>query len=556
MRNLRLCGLLAVSIMAQDARIEWLTGSQRFVTSGVYARARLLRDGRVALVYSDGPAVWVRYSHDRALSFGQPVLVANTPNVDDTNSELLELDNGWLAYTWNERPRLPNLPYTITMSLSKDGGASWEPGRRIFTGGSAWSVGVWEPIFLQLPNGILQVYFADESVFPNSGEQQITMLESRDRGTTWDAPRRVSFAPGFRDGMPVPCILPNGAGMVMAIEDNSVGPSHRFKPRIVWTPVDQLSWPHWVGLGTERRWDPLRTPIPESVYAGAPYIVQFPGGEMALAWQSTEGRPVGNPPEGNSVMRVAVGNEFARDFTNEQSPFPNIPENGNGLWNSLTVIDDTTIIALSSVSGLQPGGIWIARGLLRKATPPVAIDGMEEGAVIRLRGVQSGHWVGIDASNAIRQWAMGDGRISDWRIEAGRKGSWVLRDIRTSRLLTVEQSSAAQSALLVAREGALDGSNEWIIDPLSDDMFRLRNRSSGKFMDVISWSLDVGAGLNQYHWANTDNQKWRINWVHRPGVVGIRELPVKDISTLEKENNTDLLGRRFHKTPILSRTLP
>ena len=53
---------------------------------------------------------------------------------------------------------------------------------------------------------------------------------------------------------------------------------------------------------------------------------------------------------GKIQMRVAVGNEQARDFKAVSVPF-NIGENEEGLWNSLAVIDTGVVVAVSGIAG-------------------------------------------------------------------------------------------------------------------------------------------------------------------------------------------------------------
>lgn len=81
---------------------------------------------------------------------------------------------------------------------------------------------------LQLPDGHVELFFADESPYGHSDEQQISMMRSDDGGETWGTVQCVSFRRGARDGMPVPVYLPRRDEVVVAIEDN--GLAGRFKP--------------------------------------------------------------------------------------------------------------------------------------------------------------------------------------------------------------------------------------------------------------------------------------------------------------------------------------
>jgi hypothetical protein len=65
-------------------------------------------------------------------------------------------------------------------------------------------------------------------------------------------------------------------------------------------------------------------------------------------------------------MQVAVGNSKGEDFVNTATPF-NVPLNKHGLWNSLCVLQDGTIIALTSTDAYTNyTAIWMIKGHLAK----------------------------------------------------------------------------------------------------------------------------------------------------------------------------------------------
>lgn len=356
--------------------IEWQASSAKFVTSGVYARVKKLSTGVLALVYSSGSAVYVRRSSDIGATWGSAIRVAQAVGYSYTNAELIELENGWLVYGWNGRPTDTGA-YFIASIISRDMGLTWADERRIYYAGRIFGEGCWEPAFLQLPGGSLQVYFANEKPYvdPNS-DQEIGMIQSADNGLTWGNYTKVSYRAGSRDGMPVPVLLQGDSTIAVAIEDN--GLSGYFKPAIVTTPVSD-NWTSGFVSGTSNRRSAALTgsaALPASVYAGAPYLVRLPSGETALSVQSTEGRTLGDPAHIYSIMRVYVGDRQAKNFGNNSIPFTGIPANGSGLWNSLNVINDSTIMAVSSISGLSQNGIWTAIGKIRYSVSTVRQSGL------------------------------------------------------------------------------------------------------------------------------------------------------------------------------------
>ena len=341
---------------APDDRIAWDAGSRAFVTAGVYARVKRINGGDLLLAYSDGLAVKVRRSRDNGLTWEAATVVAQRSGYDYTNAELTQLANGWLLAVWNGRPVSDGggPRYTIMSKISRDGGVTWSDERTAYTGDNVFGNGVWEPVTMQLPAGEVQLFFANESPYRSSDEQEITLMRSSDNGLSWGGAQRVSFRAGHRDGMPVPVRLAGNAGLALAIEDN--GLSGAFKPAIVGSSTAD-NWNRGV-----TRWSALRSDqqLPAAVYAGAPYLAQMPTGETVLSVQSTEGRANNSIDVAN--MQVYVGDGAARNFANRSTPFPDLPAGAKALWNSLTVLDNDQVLAVSSVTGLGRNGIWTVRG--------------------------------------------------------------------------------------------------------------------------------------------------------------------------------------------------
>ncbi|WP_051798228.1 exo-alpha-sialidase [Catenuloplanes japonicus] len=369
-RAVAVAALLAVALTAPRTisafastpadTISWESGSRQFVTSGTYARIKRIGGGDLLLVYSDGPGVRVRRSADNGATWSAATTVAQASGYNYTNAEVTQLANGWLLYLWNGRPVSDGgaQRYTIMSRISRDGGRTWADERTAYIGDAVFGNGVWEPAAIQLPSGEIQLFFANESPYRSSNEQEITLMRSFDNGLSWGEAKAVSFRAGHRDGMPVPVRLRDDAGLAFAIEDDGLGGP--FKPAIVWSSAAD----NWRQGTASSRWSALRSDqqLPVAVYAGAPYLVQMPTGETVLSVQSTEGRVRHDLSVAN--MQVYVGDGAARNFANRSTPFPDLPAEADALWNSLTVLDDDNLLAVSSVTGLGRNGIWIVRGHL------------------------------------------------------------------------------------------------------------------------------------------------------------------------------------------------
>ena len=198
--------------------ITWDAGSVRLVAeNGEYRRMVRLDDGRIACVYDRDRRMWIRHGDERRTLWGAPVLVSEEPECWLTNADMLPLRDGTLLYFWDERPvaalafqhraappgRLTR-PFRIRMARSADRGRTWSPPRTIHTAGPSYQDGCWEPAAIQLPSGEIQVFFADESRFRITAEQETLARWRNDLGTgravlpAGGAPRRDACTAGAR----------------------------------------------------------------------------------------------------------------------------------------------------------------------------------------------------------------------------------------------------------------------------------------------------------------------------------------------------------------------
>ncbi|MDN4502806.1 sialidase family protein [Alteromonadaceae bacterium BrNp21-10] len=350
--------------------ISWDQDSIQFISSGVYSRVKKLADGQLIIVYSDGPAVVYQLSDDDGTTWGEQFTVASGGDkYGYTNAEFIELNDGTWIYAWNARPTQEHGAETfqIKTSISYDKGQTWQPEELIFSAANTFDQGVWEPVFLQLPSGELQLYFANE--FPYGGsshDQEISMQRSFDNGISWGDVETISYRPNSRDGMPVPIVLNDQSEIVFSIEDNGI--AGEFKPVTIRTSLDDNWLTGVINAESEHRQHALHVDaqLDNGIYAGAPYIAQFPSGETILSVQSAQCR------KGTlAYLRVYLGDEQARNFAYPTTPFSTdfVKEDGEVLWSGLTVLDDETIIATSSINtgdNTNPNGVYIVKGKIQR----------------------------------------------------------------------------------------------------------------------------------------------------------------------------------------------
>lgn len=345
-------------------RIEWQreTTTRLIEAGATYGRMIRLRDGTRLVCYEKARRCWVKSSRD-GFQWSAPVEAASSGVGLAANPELLELADGRVLLPFNERPQPENgrAAYAIRLAVSRDQGRTWntrtEP---LYVGGTRGTDGVWEPSAIQLPDGEIQLFFANEHITAKNHEQAISLMRSRDGGKTWSATETVSLRPDHRDGMPVPLALRDGRGLVLAIEDNGLTGTLRFRPVIIHSALNP-SWPAPpVGSESARRWQALSHPPATNVNVAAPYVRQLPTGETVLSaqWSEVGGR--------NRRMVVFVGDAEAREFERRTLPFE--PADGvDCLWNSLFVLDAETVTALSNTTLQGVRGLWAVDGRVARS---------------------------------------------------------------------------------------------------------------------------------------------------------------------------------------------
>ncbi len=363
--------LPAQNISYPNAHIIWDASTLTLVQAGGgYGRMVRLADREILCSFEWNGAIYVRRSADEGQTWSDASLAASFAFGTAANPELLVLQDGSILLSYNERPTDGVHPYTIKICFSRDNGATWQDFQLVYQAGLASGSGCWEPAQVQLPSGEIQLYFSNENPYPLTGEQQITLVRSFDNGATWTAPQLASFRPGHRDGMPVPLALAGNSQTLLSIEDN--GLAGAFKPAVV-TPVIDL------------RWAALAVEPPSAVYAGAPYLRQFPSGETVLSVQSAEGRSSPGTLD-YSRMVVYTGDSTAHGFTNSSEPFA-VPAAFNGLWNSLFIKNPVTVTAISGTTLNGVSGLWSIDGRLTygDSAPAPSIE-----SVTNLAGVSPG----------------------------------------------------------------------------------------------------------------------------------------------------------------------
>jgi hypothetical protein len=331
---------------------------------GNYARAIQLSNGHLLCVYEADGGIQSTISTDLGKTWLAPVKIASpVAGVNMAVPDILELKDHSLLVSYNPRPHKvkgawdTTKRFAIVTKKSYDEGKTWKDERLLYQAGYRFEDGCWEPSQLQLPSGEIQLFYSDEGVYTQSNEQNISLFRSYDGGLSWTKkPEIVSFTPGHRDGMPAPILLKGTNVILFSIEDNVGG---QFKPSTIRNSITQ-NWKKTVGPRDTERIYALTPKLPEAVYAGAPYLRQLHSGQTILSYQSTQNRDNNGDL---ACMQVAVGDADGKNFKNVSTPFL-VPLNKHGLWNSLCVLNDDTIIALTSTDAYGSNAIWMIKGHL------------------------------------------------------------------------------------------------------------------------------------------------------------------------------------------------
>lgn len=370
-------------VRKSDIQIVWDVPEK--VTRGGYPRVHRLNDGRLVMSYARSADNYIRFSDDNGISWseeeykvmshfkwenenGKARLAASNPEftqLSDTNPH----HPGRIIFACNYRPTwiqhgvgdeyMSSVhPYTISVKTSDDNGMSWSAVRHLYKS-DLWSEnvlrGCWEPFILELPDGTVQIYFADETPYwrRKSKWQNISVIESKDGGDTWSAPRIVSQNGPHRDGMPVVAI--HDGMLLMAIESSEDG--MRLFPIVICNPLEE-NWSSPVGRDSPYRFHPFSRSIKSDVaYSGAPYIITTDN-YIVYSYQisdESDDKEDNNTRHSTMEVQVCPKSEVENGcFYTMRSPSRPIDVDQwteSAVWNSLCDLGNDEVLAVSQFNG-------------------------------------------------------------------------------------------------------------------------------------------------------------------------------------------------------------
>lgn len=392
---LSLCFILFASVVsnAQDAnvRISWDKNSYTELQSyliiesnttsktAYYPRIKRLADSSLLMVFMNaqtGYNIYTRRSVDDGKTWSNASLIRKQYNEASQTSasdkmvfacpDFIELDNGeiLLAYQWRYNSAYSSVTYTnvscgIELMRSADYGQTWSTPKKVYYGRN------WEPSFIKLPTGELQILFTDshEVTAESKSRPCVSMLRSFDKGATWQSKEVCSYedaivmsrtvdSDGTYDGMPVGKYLANNNGIAYACESWGAAKT----PWIVHSSVDK-NWDYndfdfaTGGPGADRRWA-----IHQNFVGYAPYMEVLPTGEVLI-----QGNGKYN---GTSGIWTFIGDENAKNFSYASTPY-------NGWWGSVAYIGNNELISTANydykIGSLSYEGLKLMKGKLNYA---------------------------------------------------------------------------------------------------------------------------------------------------------------------------------------------
>ena len=392
---------------ADDVRIVWETPQQVTGAGGGYPRVHRLNDGRLMMTYSKSFNGYARFSEDEGKTWPESTLKNPMSKFDASNdngdallsvagpdfaqlSENHPYHPNRIIFAGNYRPRTKDgkttgmttvHPYTISISVSDDNGQSWSETKHIYMSG-LWdenvTVGCWEPFVLELPDGTVQIYFADETPYYRLGSRwhNISVIESKDGGDTWEKVRVVSQNGACRDGMPVVAIHEDR--LLLAVESTDYS-GERLHPMVIQNTISD-NWKVTVGKGSPYRFEPFQKSLKSEVnYSGSPYIITTDNYivysyHIADWWTPPTGltasQQLAQAKQNNDTNHAAlevqvcpkseVKDGYFRTMRAASRPLPVDQTTGkeNAIWNSLCDLGNDEILAVSQYKSC----VYIVKG--------------------------------------------------------------------------------------------------------------------------------------------------------------------------------------------------
>jgi hypothetical protein len=332
--------------------IIWASSWATIKSDAYYPRVAALGDGTLLAGYDhtvgSQNAIGVVRSTNGGASWSAGTEAVLAPLSDDlANAFPLQIADGTVLMACRHNSPSAGI-YRIEVHASQDLGATWQLRSTPATG----SVGLWEPLLFQLPDGTVQVYYAsEEGIAP---DQRIQMRASADGGMTWGGPVTVARKAGSRDGMPGVVRLPDGT-LLAVFEASDLAP-YRFVIRAVRSTDDGRTW-----SASRQLVHAPANPVSARWAAGAPSVVRCRDGSLLVSFQAdddvayAQGNPASDPAMpaynylDNARFKYVASSNGGQTWTAAATlaGYPTVP----ALWGALVAPPSGDVLALTGFGG-------------------------------------------------------------------------------------------------------------------------------------------------------------------------------------------------------------
>ena len=344
-------------------------------TNLYYPRIKRLSDGSLLMSCSNqryGPDIYTRRSEDNGKTWSDALMVRehfkarSTVGEDDkifVNPDFIELKDGrvLLAYQWRYKLGYGDIPNTnencgMEIVFSTDKGKTFSKPREVYRGRA------WEPAFLQLPSGEIQMYLtSSQEVVNKVSYPRTVVIRSFDGGETWQGKRLASYRDNEAisrtiddryafDGMPTAVWLDDNNGIAVPLEVWHSKLVVDQTPIIIKTDAN-VNWHGDQKKILEKGGPdyPYKKQVNNDLWGYGPYCTKLNTGEVVVLCNGTY--------KGVQGIWTLIGDKKADNFRFATSPF-------TGHWGSIDYIGDGRVLATATVDYVDEKGTNRSKVLL------------------------------------------------------------------------------------------------------------------------------------------------------------------------------------------------
>lgn len=440
----------------------------------------------------------------------------------------------------------------LVVYKSQDAGVTWSYVSTIDTGGPAvydpsptsTTTTVWEPALAVDGQGGLVAYFSDERQKANGVLQAVSYRRSTDGGQTWGPLVNVSAPPNSSDrpGMITVTKLPDGRYMATFEVVNRPSLSQNTAPAYYKISPDGLNWSPQSSIGT-----PIRLADGRGI-GSSPFVRWVPGGGpngMVIVSSKWSLDASGN---------INTGQHFYVNYNLGEGPWERLPyavtydstDTQGGAFSGFAQGFDTSVDGRTLVHATNVENPSTTYNDVRVGTIPLDAQQYEaeraarvDASLVTHHDASNGQKVGninnagssvtftvrVPAAGSYRlnvRYANGMGATSTHSVSVNGGSATAISyppTVDWGRYLWAQQTvnlNAGANTITFTKATSfaeLDVLHVYRTSAPLDPQFRVVNRTSGKFLEILSALTTDGAGAGQWGDTNHATQVWNLRTV-------------------------------------------